>query len=367
MSQRRRENGSRNPRSEKNSMRTYIICFALIPAFAVVAYFYLTRLSPRPEFARASSSVEAPTSQSASSTPDLQAPILPQEASSNPSIPMITDDPTADFHARLRAIHALPDNLTRSDIEALHAYLSTPGGEPGEIVIKNDLLNVLRRQTTFQTGHQISAIENLLVDIYSNTNQSVILRDYVIQHLVTWHPHAEDKTLIRDTLWSALSEVDSSIAGTALLGLHRLSSRNADIDSARIAEVAVALAEGGNPESASSPNPAILTLEPQTLNPRFQRGAPEPSTDIGELTQIAALRVCGERGLKKALPVAQKLAEKAETIPIQIAAIAALGDMGNWQEEIVLLELSKANNPRLKLAVESALMRLRKRTTGKGT
>lgn len=145
--------------------------------------------------------------------------------------------------------------------------------------------------------------------------------------------------------WDAVKETDNSIAGTALMGLSRLAADDLEIDGEKVAQTALALARGTIMHQPSS----IITHSPSTI---------PSSPPISELTRISALRVCADLELETVLPLARCLAEEADNIPLQIVAIAALGDVGGLQEELLLRSIIREVASPLLPAARSALDRL---------
>ena len=133
---------------------------------------------------------------------------------------------------------------------------------------------------------------------------------------------------MRQALWQAAEETDSSIAGTALLALNDLAQNNAEFEKDKIARTALKLA--GNEQ-------------------------------CGELARITAVQICGQTDATQAAPLILQLAQNAGSIPLRITAIAALGDLGDRSAEGFLQQIAAGNEDRLKPAAESALKRLNKR------
>jgi hypothetical protein len=154
-----------------------------------------------------------------------------------------------------------------------------------------------------------------------------VWRDYCIQHLGTWYGKEGDagrRETIRDVLWAATAETDSSIGGTALISLKRASEAGG-IDRARLAETALArcLDDG-----------------------------------CGELTKITALQICAELGETGVLPTARAIADSKRSVPLRMSAIAVLGTLGNEEDRSLLEPYAQSTDTRLRTAARSALERL---------
>jgi HEAT repeat protein len=229
---------------------------------------------------------------------------------------------------RLDAVKALGKELSAEETTALSAFLRTrPQGDrpklDGEAALRNDVMNTLRYQL-----HPPEGLTELFISLYHERAQDEVMRDYAVQHLVSWYEQLADDTekrRIRDVFAEALSETDSSIAGMALLGMHNLSAAHPEFATPELAAAALRLARD---EAAS------------------------------ELVRITALQVSAGRGVAGALPEALRLAETAPTVPLQISAIAAVGALGTAEQRPLLEQLAAGPELRLCPAAQTALKRL---------
>jgi hypothetical protein len=274
-----------------------------------------------------SQGIKQVTSTPASSTP-VNAQSKPEALSS--AIWLIVDE-QADYVARLTAARTAITNLTTEDRQALYTFLQqrSPLDEDQRgHVLKNLLMDGLCALNPPPTG-----LGDVLAGVYQDKSQSVVLRDYAMQHMVAFYEQMEktpdngrnNLSQIRDTLWEALNETDSSIAGTALLGLEQLSEQRAEFDQNRIAEKALQLAGDNN---------------------------------AGELTHITAFQVCARLHVPDALPLLEQAASQGESVPLRISAIGALGTMGNAQAVPLLNSLLNGPEERLKLPAQNALTQI---------
>lgn len=241
--------------------------------------------------------------------------------------PIVAAVPAAAFAERIMSIHALPAELTVQEIRALYAYLLAPAtsgteNRQNENWLRNDLMDKLAEAPVLPVG-----LANMLVTIYRDPAQDIVMRDYAVQHMAPVYARAsaEEKATLQQTLWAAVAETDSSIAGTALLALRELAQDHREIEANKLGEVALKLAGDDR---------------------------------CGELSRITALQVCGRLGLNQAAPLLLQLAQKAESVPLQLAAIAALGDVGNEAARTYLRQLAVQPEPRLRPALETALKKL---------
>ncbi len=239
-------------------------------------------------------------------------------------------NPSNTMAERLKAVHRLGETLGRDEISALYDFLkSAPAQEEKDIAglhgLKNDTLNVLRNQS--------SAPEHLtdtLIKIYRDPTQDSVMRDYSIQHLVTWYEQgapdsSQAKEKIRSVLHQAAQE-DSSIAGTALLGMHRLSSSDDAFSGEEIDRMALH----------------------QTQSPGVNRA-----------TRITAIQVCAERGVKAVTPAIESLTQTLDSLPLRLSAIAALGKLGREENSPQMRPPETGSEKELSAALQNAVRQLK--------
>jgi hypothetical protein len=238
------------------------------------------------------------------------------------------------FAARRAVVRRLGTHLSEAEIADLVAFLRTTGARSGTLIggehyLKNEVMNLLLNQAPTPPG-----LGTNLCEVFRDPVQDAVTRDYAIQHLVTWedevashNPNAAASPVI-ETLWEAAAETGTSIAGTALLGLHRLSRKNPGIDSNRVDQTCLRLAQDAS---------------------------------AGNLSRSTALQISAQRGLRPALPAALALAEQAPTVALQVSALAAVGSLGGPSEDAFLERMQQQGSPLLQTALASARHRLHER------
>lgn len=261
-------------------------------------------------------------------------------ASSFPPAAALIFDGKANITQRLSAAHQLGRALTRPQIAELYAFLQAlPGPQesnlPGLNVLKNDLVSLLQEQIDPPAG-----LTGTLIAIYQNPAQDPVTRDYALQHLVTWSEQgAADAPDAKPRIYSVLRQAaqeNTSIAGTALLGLHRL----------RVSDS----------RALPLPGSAFSGEEISQMALRMLLSANPPSA-----ARITAIQVCAERDVAEALPPIQALAQTDSSTAVRISAIAALGWLGGPEQAVLLHRLEAEHSQDLKPAIEGALRRLRTR------
>jgi hypothetical protein len=317
--------------------------FKLISGIVLVTVLavsvWLLRRSRTEQTSPQSSSVEQPGSPQSTSQPfrkvariqaKIRQPVEVDLQAASPAIQAIVNT-QVDYRGRLAAMKQFSTNVVGVDWQALENFLLTrdpSDDQQGGQVLKNALFDALCELTPPPSG-----LGELLVQIYRDSNQNGVIRDYALQHLVAYYEQLEiaqvddpyGRRMVRDVLLEALGELDSSMAGTALLGLARLSDGRNEFDRQGIGEAAREMAQS--------------------------RGA-------SELARISALQVCARLGVTKALPVLMQMAHEGQSVPLRVSAIAALGAMGNLETKPLLNTLASASDERIKISAQSALRQI---------
>jgi hypothetical protein len=260
---------------------------------------------------------------------DVPAPL--HVANSPLLVKLILDGRTA-IQDRLEAVQELGNNLSRSEIDSFYCFLkSHPDSQEKNIAglraLKNNLINALKDQNSPPAGLTAS-----LIDMFHDRAQDFVIRDYAVQHLTSWYSRSsadssDAKQRIKNALEEALRE-NSSIAGTALLGLHRLSSADGSFDGAEIDQTALQMTK---------------------------------ASDTSLATRITVIQICAERGLAQALPEIEHFAKARGQTALQISAIAALGQLGNAEDATLLERLESEDDVALRPAITAALKKLPRR------
>ena len=243
-----------------------------------------------------------------------------RRADSVPAIPAERDDVrrivnprTASTAERLRQVHALPDDLSAADREAVARYLKYGENSDIELVIKNDLMNKLRNQKTLSPE-----LTGVLLDLYSDRKQNITVRIYALQHLRPQYELTRDAA-IRQAFYDALNETDNEIAGGALLALRYLCAEYPkEFDTAVISRRAAEIAQDGN---------------------------------VNNLTRLSAVQVAAMLDNAEIEPAIRSLAENASTpLTLRLSAIAGLGQLKRPESRPTLEQLARNKGPEGKAA-----------------
>ncbi len=227
----------------------------------------------------------------------------------------------------------LGSRISEADWKRLHKFLLQ--ADPLDKIQLNQVLKNRLMDVLCAMDPALPDLGELLRDIYKDPDQNEVVRDYAVQHLATYYQLADgqiastEEQTIRDTLWDALAETQTSIAGTALLALNRLSQEFPDINRSQLATQAVSLAKD-------------LTA--------------------GELTHVSALQVCARMSLADALPLAIAAVNSGETVAVKMSAINVIGQTGDAGQIPLLSQFLATADGRLQMAAQTALQKIAVRT-----
>ncbi len=320
--------------------RLVTVAVAAIGTVWWYAYHNASSRAPSPETptARESTALPAPLRQVAAQNPGTGQTVWPTSLQA-----ILAESDLSGYRPRDSALRAIKRDLMPEETDALMHYLLSPAGDArnrkGEEWLRNDIMDKLANQTALPAG-----FPDVLLGVFQNHGQDPVLRDYAVQYMpfVFNRANADEKTTLTNALWQAVGETNTSIAGTALLALLQLA--------------------GGPGSATASPS---ATLRSSGSDPVISRGqlaqtAFKLAADdhCGELARITAVQVCGRLHMEEALPVIEQLAQSGPTMPLRIAATAALGDLGDPAMTNVLHDLAVNSDPRQILAATSALHRL---------
>ncbi len=255
-------------------------------------------------------------------------PVEPLPAEDAPPSMRGVVDTRGNLASRLDVLDAFTSRLAEEEYRALATMLLDGYGnheldQVQKLVLHNDILTRLLKESGRDTCYR-----DLVAAIFNNKLRDVFERDYALQHLGRWYEQIEYDEETEQVLFEAAREYNSSIAGTALLALHRHRETYPEADRQPLAKAALAIAESSSRRTS----------------------------------QNTALRVCALLGLDQIIPKAVELALDAQApIPLRATAISVIGDLGGLEEESVLTALREQNERRLKAAVKTALKKFTQR------
>lgn len=279
-------------------------CLAAIAVVATAWYFLKTEKTQEASAFSGSSGGKSAVRRTNSGT------AIPAERD---DVRQIVNPETAPSAERLRQVHALPDNLSAADREAVARYLKYGENSDIELVIKNDLMNKLRNQKTLPPE-----LTGVLLDLCSDRKQNITVRIYALQHLRPQYELTRDAA-IRRAFYEALNETDNEIAGGALLALRYLCTEYPkEFDTAVISRRAAEIALDGN---------------------------------VNNLTRLSAVQVAAMLDNAEIEPAIRSLAENSATpLTLRLSAIAGLGLLKRPESRPTLELLAQNNGPEGKAA-----------------
>lgn len=244
-------------------------------------------------------------------------------------------NPRTEYQRRNEALRNLGTSMSRNDIEAFYQFLHSSPEECkalGDLALnslKNNVLDLLLRQDELQPD-----LGRELLGIFYDETQDDVMRDYSLQHFESYLKRAwaqispEEKEEFIEAYYSAMDQVDKSFPGTALIGLSLLSKENSEVDSGRIIQSALSMAE----------NPSLHSK-----------------------SRVTAMQICGLHKEPRILPLARIESQSAETVHLRMSAIATLGDIGSEPDIELLQSFASEKDKRIHTAAQSSLRRLGKR------
>lgn len=234
------------------------------------------------------------------------------------------------YESRARAVQQLSNNLMENDVwHLLRFVVATNDCLSVEHVaaLKSDVLNMLRDQDVPSAW----LIPVLCDMFYSNEYPHVIL-DYCIQHLGAMQNSCEDPSELQQirTCLRRAATGSAAYAGTALYALaddRRASTLDLDFLRQRTLEI----------------------IKDEHVDP---------------LTRISAIQLAGQKHYWETLADLREILKKnKQDVVLQMVAIGSIGFLGTETDLQSLRMMMKPGdyNPRLRYALESAIMRISKR------
>lgn len=232
-------------------------------------------------------------------------------------------DIAAGQPARAAAVRKLSNDLSEDDVNALYWFLAVHREKQdnlkglGFFSQKNEVLEALIDQRVIPND-----LGYFIIEMAKNTGQDLTWRDYCYQHIAQYAqrrwPGSElpsdpkDREGLDDMiseLEAGVSEVNTSISGTSLIGLQSILRQYPELDDSVLVSAAIDLVSRDSTPS---------------------------------IAKVTALQVCSEHSATEVLPHARRYAASAETIPLQLSAIAYLGQNGTEDDVALLSGISKS-------------------------
>lgn len=256
-------------------------------------------------------------------------------AGSSADIDKIVGDNGVGYFDRQTAARSLDAKLAPAFVAQLIEFLDAKTGHGALdrdelLALKDVVCSALDRQAQYPYELPVR-----LVEMFADREHNTAWRDYCIQHLNSGYDRAqpEQREAIRKTFWVASDEINSTIAGTALIALRDHRSDPA-INSTAIAAKALDIASNDFASDAA---------------------------------RITAIQICAELDERKVLPYARKLVQTAKERPLRMSAIATLGALGELADREILVQYAASSDLLIQRAAKSALTRFDKMEKSKNT
>lgn len=245
-------------------------------------------------------------------------------------------DERSDYSARMKAIGQLSRNLTEEEITALRQFLWQPYEAESKLslrgfnAIKNDVLAALINQEQPVIGLGLQ-----LAEMFRDRTLDSVWRDYSVQFMATlyqvrWQPETggdhPEQVVLREAYEDALRDVESTCAGTALIGMEMLAKKYPEFQEMDLSHKALIIAK----QSSAS-----------------------------EASRIAAVLMCGRFKNEKVREEVRMLAQVGETVPLRLAAVNCLAEIGEEADIYTLQSMLDSEDQILQKAVARAIDRLK--------
>lgn len=241
------------------------------------------------------------------------------------------------YRDRLIAIRALGGDLDEDEANALFGFLRLRADTQSPLdplalnALKNDLVDAMIKAHPMPVN-----LGAELIAMFRDEQLDVVWRDYCVQHFAPYYeekwppgtPVGDDDAGRQEMLIAfgeALSETGSTLAGTALIGLERLSASYGEVSRAWVISNAMAIATSEEADAAA---------------------------------RLTALQVCSHANATAVLPTVRILAQTGEVVPLRLSAVATLGALGKAEDTELLQSLSFDADRRVAKAAGKALVKL---------
>lgn len=236
------------------------------------------------------------------------------------------------YNPRVKAIHALPNDLSDDQIEVCYEFLykkietqKLPNLEFNGL--KNELVFALMRQKK-----KPSELSSHLVKIYRDKSFDTTWRDYCVQFFGKWYPGAPDNQGRKEMvagLWDALDERHNSIAGAASSQLAWLARKYPEV------------------------------ISPTKVSQKCLEALRDK--DCNDISMVSLLQACAVLNSQDVLPVACTIVEQKKNAMLRISAIGTIGSVGNEQNLPLLKKCANENDMRIKKVALEAMKKIEER------
>lgn len=229
---------------------------------------------------------------------------------------------------RIQAAKTIPRNLPLEQQQQILAFLPYITHLSDTPIDSRQLLSEILFQNLRLQQDPLPDLPGVLQAIYRDTGTDIIIRGYAVQHIGSWqleHPHDPE---VEAMLWEAATMDAEPFAGMALIAIDQLVDAGQPIDDQHLDTLSLRIAA----------NPAA-------------HGA----------ARMCALDVCARSGTRQALPAARQLSAPATPLYLRLAAIHAIGLLGDSADAALLTQWSQDEGSHHQIAATKALHNIQQR------
>jgi len=246
------------------------------------------------------------------------------------------------YRPRINAIHKLDRHLAANNINELYKFLDSYFTNQTDLsllefnAVKNDILNVLVRQKNIP-----AKLGQKLVENYNDVQHDIVWRSYCLQHLRPYYDRKwrgnlktqsnkseiSEPEKIQQTLWNAAKGTNSTLVGTSLKSLERLSQKHSEFDRRKIADWAFKIVK---------------------------------NKEVKAELKTTAVSVCGKLNKKDVLPFAKQFADQSGYLPLRSTSISVIGKLGSLADINFLKKFVKNKNIPIRTSAQTAIQNIEK-------
>ncbi len=279
--------------------------------------------------------------------PQMLVPLLPEPVTDNPSAGLRKElreilgfIPGTGPSRRLELLRTCGNDLNQTECDALLAALAQRRDPKTNAGWHSEYIHLISLVLQHHPANS-ERFARVLAAVIADETRDEVVRDYAMQHLrQVWSQAAANPNLRARILetFRQIMERDPVLGASAVLSLHML---------------------GFHPTAAGeTAMPAVASAD---LEPLVRQALGAPAAPKHLRLRMSCLRVASERGMVSVLPDIRRIIEDSagEHALARMAAIAALGRLGEPTDRALLQSLTTFRDPRITGAVRHALDTLR--------
>ncbi len=227
---------------------------------------------------------------------------------------------------KLQNLRHLSRNLDKYEIEALYSFLLTAPADPLNAELKNEIMNLLRKQTNIP-----ESLPALLALMSEDKNIDITSRVYAVQHMAPLLESMNDENaLLRNALDKALVSSSPELAVTALLAADSMSSKYSSAKDMTDKAIPLLL---GRTDIPSSMKASLLQVCSGKNNPDAQAlaRASLPDTSVSAALRLSSIALLATEGAPEDLSALEEIMNSGNPSYCFKAAENAIKNIKNRQ------------------------------------